>query len=356
MVTRLDRYLLVSYIPALFICIFILIGIYVVVDLFQKFDDLLSHGDDALRMAFDYYTLFVPVMVANLFPPTVLIAAGFTLLRLSKNNEIMAMQVSGVSLKRILLPIFLTVFFFSLLAMANQELLIPALADKLERLRTITFDKSEIKEIFVEDYEKGFILRVARYDIIDETMRGIFIVGMDKGQNKMFTISAKEGKWVGEGTWYLSDVIRHDYEDGNWVPPIVTEKNLFLNTSIRPKDMRKEERDPHLLSMVGLLELSQKQPENPQYQVSFYSRTTYPFIPFVLLLLAIPFILGFEKLRKHIFLGIGCVIGVVCVFFVITVFCTSLGVTGHLHPVLAGWLPLLIFVLIGLLVFDWVGE
>jgi LPS export ABC transporter permease LptG len=356
MISRLDKYLLLNYIPALFVCAFVLMGVYIVVDLFQKFDDLLSLGDEALRMALNYYALFLPVMLAKLFPAIVLIAAGFAIIRLAKSNEIMAMQVSGLSLYRILLPLFILVTIFSFMAMANQELVIPSLADKLERIRTITFDESEIKDIFVDDQDNGLVLRIASYDIIDETMRGIFLIGMDKEQNRLFTLSAKEGKWVGKNTWYLSDVIRHNYQGGNWVPPVLMEKELFFKTNIRPEDMRQEERDPGLLSMMDLLELSQKRPENPKYPVFFYLRTTYPFTSLVFLLLGIPFILGLERLRKNLFLGLSVLFCIICAFFIVTVFCINLGVTGHLHPVLAGWIPILLFAILGLLLFDWMSA
>lgn len=356
MISRLDRYLLLNYIPALFICAFVLMGVYIVVDIFQKFDDLLSLGDEALSMAFNYYALFLPVMLAKLFPAIALIAAGFALIRLAKNNEIMAMQVSGLSIYRILLPFFVIVALFSLMAMANQELVIPSLADKLERLRTITFDRSTIRDIFVDDPDNGLIFRIDSFDIIDETMRDVFIVGINEEQKKVFTISAKEGKWIGENTWYLSDFTRYNYQEGNWAPPVITGKEFFLKTSIQPEDMRHEERDPSLISMMGLLDLSHKRPENPKYPVFFYFRMTYPLTSLVFLLLGTPFILGLEKLRKNLLLGISALICIVCAFFIVTVFCINLGVTGHLNPILAGWLPLLIFALVGLLLFDWMGT
>ncbi|HHT9119957.1 MAG TPA: LptF/LptG family permease [Candidatus Hypogeohydataceae bacterium YC41] len=356
MITRFDKYILFTFIPALFICGFVLIGVYLVVDLFQKFDDVLSLGDEALSMTFNYYALFLPVMLAKLFPAIVLIGAGFALIRLAKNDEIMAMQVAGLSLYRILLPLFVSTAIFSFIAMANQEMVIPSLADKLEKLRTITFDRSEIKDIFVEDQDNGLVLRVARYDIIDETMKNLFLVGMDKEEKVLFTLTAKEGKWVGEDTWYLSNVVRQNYKEGDWEPPVVVEKEIFLKTSIRPENMRQEERDPGLLSMQSLLDLSRKRPENPMYPVFFYSRTTYPFVSLVFLLLGAPFILGVEQLRKNLFLGISAILCIIGAFFIVTVFCINLGVTGHLHPVLAGWLPLLFFALVGFILFDWLGT
>lgn len=350
--SRLDKYLILTFIPALCITAFILLGIYLIVDIFQKLDDLLDLGEDALPMALNYYSLLMPVMVVRLFPAIVLIAVGFVLVRMSKYNEIMAMQVSGLSMYRILLPLFIAVGVLSLMCMGNQEFFIPAFADRLERSRTITFDKSEIKNLLAKDYSNQLIVRVAKYDIIEETIYSIFIL-RTTGEDSLTTISAKEGKWVGNNTWYLTGLVVNNYEGGRWIPPSEEKEDYFLETEIGPEDMREVERDPNLISLAQLWTLSQKISDNPRYPVFFHTRLSYPFVGPVLVLLGVPFIIGFERLRRNLFFSISTLIAIVCSFFVVNIFCTNLGITGNLHPILAGWLPVAIFAVIGLIVFDW---
>ena len=61
------------------------------------------------------------------------VAAAFSLGRMVRTNELVAMIASGVSAKRIVGPILVLVIFFTALAVADQEFLIPSISDKLVR-------------------------------------------------------------------------------------------------------------------------------------------------------------------------------------------------------------------------------
>ncbi len=350
--SKLDKYIILTFLPALCITAFILLGLYLVVDVFQKLDDLLSLEDQAVYLAFNYYSLLLPVMIVRLFPAIVLISVGFVLVKLNKTNELMAMQVSGISMYRILAPLFITVGILSLLVTGNQEFVIPAFAGKLERFKTITFDQSELNDLFTKDRTNDILMRVASYDIVEETMYSIFIL-KNLGDDKYITITAKEGKWIGDNTWYLTDLAINDYADDKWIPPTLEEKEYFLETEIGPDDMREKERETNLISIFQLRTLAEKDPDNPRYPVYFQSRLAYPFVAPVLVLLGIPFIVGFQRLRKNLFFSMGALIAIVFTFFVFNIFCTNLGITGNLSPALAGWLPVLIFSAVGLLLLDW---
>lgn len=350
--TKLDKYLIRSFLPALCLIAFILLGIFLIVDIFQKMDDLLALEDQAFSMALNYYSLLLPMMIIRLFPAIVLIAVGFVLVKMNKQNELMAMQVAGLSMYRILLPLFITVGILSVIFMGDQEFFVPAFADRLERFRTITFDESELKNLMVVDKSNRLLVRVAKYDIIEETMYSVFIL-KTLGDDRRQTISVEEGKWIGNNTWYLTGLIVNNYEGGKWIPPTEAKKEYFLETEIAPKNMREEERDTNLLSIFQLRALSKKNPENPRYPVYLQTRLAYPFVAPVLLLLGIPFIIGFDRLKKNFFLSVGALIVVICSFFVVNLFCTNLGVTGTLNPILAGWLPVTIFAVVALLLLDW---
>lgn len=350
--SKIDRYLIVSFIPAFCLTAFILLGLYMVIDIFQKMDDLLALEDEAFPMAMRYYSLQLPVMLIRLFPAMVLISVGFVLVKLNKQNELMAMQVCGMSMFRILIPLFAAVGFLSLLCTADQELFVPAFADRLERFRTVTFDESVIKNLLVKDNPNKLMLRVPKYDVIEETMYSTFMLKKTDGE-AFQTISFKEGKWIGDYTWYLTDLIVNNYAEGRWIPPTETVKQYFLETEITPADMRKNERDMNLTSALQLWRLSKKNPDNPRYPVYFQTRLAYPFVAPVLVLLGVPFIVGFERLKKNLFFGVSALIVIVCGFFVVNIFFINLGATGNLQPILAGWLPVMIFAVIGLIVLDW---
>jgi len=126
---KIDKYIIKSFVPSFIICMFAICGISIVVDTIQKIDDFIEMGVKAFTMAIHYYGLMVPVIIAQLFPAITLIAVSLVLVKFVKNNEILAMQVAGINLYRIMLPIFILSLFLSFLAVINQELVIPKFAE-----------------------------------------------------------------------------------------------------------------------------------------------------------------------------------------------------------------------------------
>jgi lipopolysaccharide export system permease protein len=63
------------------------------------------------------------------------VAAAFTLMRLSRFNELTAVMAAGVPLLRVAMPIILAGVVLNALVIVNQELVIPSISDKLSRDR-----------------------------------------------------------------------------------------------------------------------------------------------------------------------------------------------------------------------------
>src|SRR4051812_32360712 len=111
----LDRYVLVSFIKNYLISFMVLVGLYVVLDMVFNFDELaevktqagsglesmLSVRPAIINFYFHQWFLFF-IQLAGVIP---VVAASFTLLRMSRFNELTATLAAGVSLLRIAAPI-----------------------------------------------------------------------------------------------------------------------------------------------------------------------------------------------------------------------------------------------------------
>ena len=354
MLFRIDRYIIKSFIPAFIICMFTICGIYIVVDGLQKLDDFIELGVKALKLALYYYAFMVPVFIAQLFPAITLIAVSLVLVRLAKNNEIMAMQVAGICLYRILLPIFVLSVLMSFAAVANQEFIIPTYAEKLKRVEQSTFGEREESNILVEDMDNLTLLRALNYNIIEDRIESIYIIKRYENGKKRFTISAKEGQWLGNNKWLLFDVVKHNYDRyGKWIAPAEEKNEYLFETTLTPDQLSKMDINSTLKSFKELKILCERDPNNSMYSVMFHSRVAYPLTNFVLLFLGIPFVIGFDKMSRNVFLRVGTSILICCAFYVLTYICTNLGNMGILHPILAAWLPIVIFGSFGLFLFEW---
>ena len=355
MLFKIDKYIVKTFIPTFLLCVLAICGIYIVIDALQRLDDFIEMGAKAFLLASYYYAFMIPVMMTELFPAITLIAVSLVLVRFVRNNEILAMQVAGICLYRVLLPIFVLSVFMSFAAVANQELVIPKFAKKLKKVELLTFKDEESHNVLVEDRENRMLLRAWTFNIAENTLKSVFVIGTHENGKKKFTISAREGKWE-DDKLLLSNVARHDYnERGKWIAPSQEMDEYILETTITPEQLSKVDINPTLKSFKELKELCEREPENPRYGVMFHTRVAYPLTNFVLLFLGIPFIIGFERMSRNIFLRVGISILICCAFYVLIYLCANLGNIGVLHPILAAWLPIAIFGCTGLYIFDWMN-
>ena len=353
MFSRLDRYIIRAFIPTFALCLFVIVSLYIIIDLLQKLDDLIELGSSAFTLGFYYYAFLCPVIILQLFPAITLIAVGLVLVKFMKNNEILAMQVAGISIYRTLLPIFVISVILSFVAGGNQEWLIPKLAAKIKTVERMTFENNIRKNILLEDSENRQILRIWRYYVKEQTMKSPFILTKHENGRRKFIIKAVDGRWVGDNKWLLSDVVKNDYdESGKWIAPVQEMREYIFETALTPERIVNIEIDPSLLSLEKLKELINNDPANFHYAVIYHSRLAYPLTNFVILLLGVPFIIGFEQISRNVFLRIGICVLTCAIFYILNYFCINMGNTGMLHPALAAWLPIVIFGCLGIYLFD----
>lgn len=353
MFSRLDRYIIRAFIPTFVLCLFIITSLYVIIDLLQKLDELMELGNKAFTLGLYYYAFLGPVIILQLFPAITLIAVGFVLVKFMKNNEILAMQVAGISIYRTLLPIFVISVILSFAAGVNQEWIIPRLALKIKTAEHMTFEKNTRNNILMEDSENRLILRIWRYDIKEQIMKSPFILAKHENGKRQFIIKAEEGKWMGNNKWQLLNVVKNDYDiSGKWIAPVNDLVEYTFETMLTPEKIVNMEVGPTLLSLEELKELMKNDPANFHNFVIYHSRLAYPLTNFVILLLGIPFVIGFEQLSRNIFLRLGICAVICCAFYVLSYFCINMGNTGMLHPALAAWLPIVIFGCLGIYFFD----
>ncbi|MGR3320122.1 MAG: LptF/LptG family permease [Candidatus Anammoxibacter sp.] len=353
MFSRLDRYIIRAFIPTFALCLFVIVSLYIIIDLIQKLDELIELGGKAFTLGFYYYAFLGPVIILQLFPAITLIAVGLVLVKFMKNNEILAMQVAGISIYRTLLPIFVISVVLSFAAGGNQEWIIPKLASKIKEVERMIFEDNIRNNILLEDNDNNQILRIWRYHVKEQTMKSPFIIAKHENGKRKYIIKAEEGRWVGDNKWLLSNVVKNDYdESGKWIAPVQEMREYTFETTLTPENILNIEIDPSLLSLEKLKELMKNDPANFHYAVIYHSRLAYPLTNFVILLLGVPFIIGFEQISRNVFLRIGICVLTCATFYVLNYFCINMGNTGMLHPALAAWLPIVIFGCLGIYLFD----
>lgn len=169
----LDRYVLWNFIKNYCISFMVLVGMYVVLDMVFNFSNLVQFEPNTsaiesmigtLRDMGDYYFYQCFLFFTQLSGIIPVVAAAFTLMRLSRFNELTAMLAAGVPILRVSAPIVMAALLLNGLLLVDQEMIIPQMIPKLVR------DHDEIhkeaKNYYaveaMQDNDNG-LLRATRY-------------------------------------------------------------------------------------------------------------------------------------------------------------------------------------------------
>src|ERR1041384_989929 len=137
MMRILDRYIVKSFLVNYLLALGVLVGIYTLLDLIVNFDNFAKgaaataaageQGPTAMNLVgdmVDYYAYQMLVIFQQVSGAIPLLAAGFTMVRMTRHRELTAMLASGVSLYRVAAPIVLVSIGFSMLNVINQEFIL----------------------------------------------------------------------------------------------------------------------------------------------------------------------------------------------------------------------------------------
>lgn len=345
--TKIDWYILKKFLGTFFYAITILTVISVVIDITEKIDDFISHHLSVSFIVFHYYIGFIPYIVALLFPLFVFIAVIFFTSKMAYRLEVMAILSSGVSFGRFLRPYWVGGIFLALmLGIANQGV-IPR-ANKI----STKFENTYVKDNRKENVLVNIHMRVDTLTYI--TMNNYFIEGryvsgftMEKieGQKLLSKLESRTLTWDStKQSWRSSRAVIHEVHDLQMGVRTVTDTTFKMN--LTPKDLltntnaRAAMTTSQLEQYIARQELRGAGGLNYLY-VEKYRRVASAFA--VLILTFIGAIIASRKVRggSGLHLALGIVISASYILFM--QFSTTFSVKGNLNPLLAVWIPNIVF-------------
>ncbi|HQY87213.1 MAG TPA: LptF/LptG family permease [Tepidisphaeraceae bacterium] len=203
----IDRYVLYSFLKNWILSFVVLMGLYIVLDMVMNFDEFVKpqSGDEVISSpsvsrviwgVVSYYFFQSFRVFSYLSGLITVVAASFTLMRMSRFNELVTMMASGVPLLRIGAPIFYAGFALTFLLIINQELIVPKILPELTRDRGDEMAKGTGRPIqampdgigglvFVGAYTPPTRATVAKMDVLDVVIRNgsdISILTAEKAQ------------------------------------------------------------------------------------------------------------------------------------------------------------------------------
>jgi lipopolysaccharide export system permease protein len=297
---------------------------------------------------------FAVLTIPMAFLLAVLLAFG----RLSTDSETTAMKACGISLYDMLPPVLAAASLATLATAWCSLALLPAANLSF---RTLVRDIAESRinmamkeKVFIDSFP-GIILYTDRYDERSQHMAGILIHD-DRNNAAADTIFAQEGVLVSDPAQQtirlrLDGGSIHRQERGNQYR-LVSFDSYTLTIDLKQAKTEPGNREDQL-SLAELrraLASADLTPEQERrHALEFHSRFALPASCLVFALAGVP--LGLQNRRSGRAGGFSLAIGAILLYFILFSAGQSLGERGLLHPGVALWLPNLLFLVLGSIIF-----
>jgi lipopolysaccharide export system permease protein len=302
----LDRYVLGSWVR-----IFVLTSlgfplVSIMINLTDNLNKLLDRGLTMQQIAWSY-VYSIPENMFIVMPAAVLFATVFTVGAMGRYSELTAAKASGQSFHRLMLPVFVAAACATGLAFMVGEMAPGATAKEQELQKSVAARPTRSRFNFVYRGDQGWVYTIRSLDVINRQLKQIMFERQGEGaEYPAMVITADSASWdttrqmwrVREGASRLIDALRRSGNDAN---KLIVERAL---------------------------------------------KVALPATCLIIALFGAP--LGITNPRAGAAVGIALSLGTTVLFLLLTQIMKAVGSGGVVDPVVAAWLPNLVFLAAGL--------
>ncbi len=360
----LDRYIAKSFLVGYVISFGVLIGLRVIIDLFVQLDEFAERANlgawAVARGIVTYYGLNITLYFRDIAGVIVVVAAAFSLGKMVRSNELVAMIASGVSAKRIVTPILLLAIFFTGLSVADQEWLIPSLSDKLARDADAAGTQKSYAIWFMMD-ANGSLICSLRYDEATQSLyRPTIILRRRTPRPGVWEVSGRISADLATynqatGEWDLVNGLAVSTDSAVEPKPVAS----YRADDLRPKEIaiRRKSGYTSLMSSRQLAALATQQTkikDMAQLLSQKHFRITDPIISLTMLMVSLPVLICRDPrtMKSAVLVSFALTAACFVTTFVCKMFATEVIFGNRVMPELWAWLPVFIFLPIAFIELD----
>lgn len=351
-IRRIDWYIIKKFIGTYIYSIALIIAIAIVFDFNENLSKFTEYHAPARAIIFDYYANFIPYY-SNLFSPLfVFIAVIFFTSKLAGNSEIIAMLASGISFKRLMRPYMLSCVLIASLSYYLSASVIPhgtVIRQNFESLYRNSKKQTAADNVQLQ-VAKGVIAYIQHYD--DKTKHG-YGFSLDKFENKKLvshmtameiqydTIADSKYHWNVTG-WKIRQLrgLREHITSGAALDTLI---------QMEPTDLVYSKGQQETFTSAELKDYISKQVDRGsgnvvQYQVEYHKRIASSFASFILTIIGMSLSARKRKGGMGLYLGLGLALS--SLYIMLQTVSATFAINANAPPILAAWIPNIIFVLV----------
>lgn len=349
-IKRLDWYIIKKFLGTYVFAIALIISIAVVFDFNEKMDKFMERDAPWSAIVFDYYLNFVPYF-ANLFSPLfVFIAVIFFTSKLAENSEIIAMFSTGMSFKRMMRPYMISAAIIALTTFALGSYIIPKgsvtrlnFEDKYVKKKKTTYVHNVQLEV-----DSGVIAYIDNYQDYNKTGNRF---SLDKFVDKKL-VSHLTARTITYDTTSVNKWIIKDYMIRNLdgLKETITKGDRIDSIiQMEPSDFMIMRNQQEMLTSPQLSTYIDKQKKRgfaniKEFEIEYHKRIAMSFASFILTIIGVS--LSSKKTKGGMGLHLGIGLGLSFSYILFQTVASTFAVNGNMPPVIAMWIPNLLYALI----------
>ncbi|MFH1007997.1 MAG: LPS export ABC transporter permease LptG [Candidatus Latescibacterota bacterium] len=343
----LDLYIQKRFTYILLLGLLAFVMIFLVVDLVENLDRFIDWKIPAWRVVC-YYLYYIPYILLLMLPVAMLLATLFSVGDLAKYNELVAMKASGLSLYRILWPLFRVAFLISLLALVFGETVVPEANQRRMGIKysgTRKAHQEDRRDVFLHESQERIVF-ADHYENVQQMARGVSIQTY-REHALIRRVDADTMVWQ-QGAWMMRGVVLREFGDES--EQITHYEKWDPELHLTPPDFARVQKDPERMGYFELAghikRVQQIGGQASRWLVDLYMKIAFPFASFVIVLFGAPLASGRKRTGKA--LGFGLSLLICFIYYGFIKAGQVLGREAMLPPLLAAWIGNAIFGAMGI--------
>ncbi|MBN1794554.1 MAG: LptF/LptG family permease [Candidatus Omnitrophica bacterium] len=351
----IDKYVVQEFMPVFVMALGGFFSLFAIIDLFSHLDEILRN-QVPFAILLDYYGSMAPYVFVQITPIALLLASLYVLGNFNRHKELLAATACGISVRRMILPIFFISLLMSLSiflvdntyavkrlgrATMIEDNQIKAEEDRVEQklLENITFYGSENRLFYI-----------GLFDVEHNLMTDITILEHDKNNTVTSKIFASTASWAQKKWRFYHGMIMSLDKNGQLkgnpfvfdetIIPIRETPNELITGISQIEFMNFRELKAYIAKLGG-----KNNGTTRRLLVELYYKTAFPLSCIAILFVGIP--LGVRTERGGNVMGFGKSIIIGLSYYGMLAVTTGLGKGGLLPPLASAWSTNISFMVFG---------
>ncbi|HEY8397959.1 MAG TPA: LptF/LptG family permease [Flavihumibacter sp.] len=350
----LDWYIFKKFMVTFLFAILTITVIAVVIDTSEKTDDFVKSGLPIMGIITEYYFGFVPFIISMIFPLIVFIAVIFFTSKMAGRSETIAVLAAGIPYRRFLRPYMIGAFLLGGIMLWANAMVIPRANEIYSKFKLTYIDKNSSYQAGTggsRDYyfraDSVTFVGMKYYDTLNKSASNFFMERVN-GNQVVYNLRSDYIRWdTATKKWRLENAFERKID--GLVETVEKHKQMQVDLNMRPEELRRDEYLKDKLNSFELWEFIKREEIRGTeglntYKVEFHRRLATPVSVVILTMMGV--FVAARKTRGGSGLHLAFGIVAAALFVIMDKFSTVFSTKGNFHPMLAAWLPNLIFVVV----------